>query len=881
MIPNGTRVGTYLLWLVLAVSVPLLMFTAGTVWRFQHAEQQQQEFVLADLARDASQPVDRAFEHLENGLLSLAGSSALDRGDLDGFGREMRLLSVRLGDVPVTLTVPDGGVLLRVGGSQPASPAESGTVRQAALAVLRADAPVVTNLLAANNPADREVAVAVPVLRAGNTDRPYVLIGEFGGARLAALAEVPVPNSDGLMLTIRDRDGVTVARSLQSDRHIGEPAQPGFQKAIAGGRSGLLPDAATPEDGSAIRAFSVAPVSGYSVVAALPRSAFGASIRRDLLGIALIGVALLIVGLLAAALLGRRLVGALRAVEHGGPAIVPSGLREVDELAARLRAVSNAREASENTLRDSEGRLRDLVGTLDLAAIMTREVNGTIRFWSQGCVALYGWSREEAVGRSSHELLRTQFPVPLRQIQQNLLSRGEWKGDLIQRRRNGTLIVVATHKALKRQPDGRPQMVMMESLVDVTALREAQDALWVLNHGLEERVRTEVSAREAVQRRASHADRIQALGQLAGGIAHDFNNVLQAVAGGAALIGRRPEDVAAVGRLVRIISEAAARGASITRRMLVLARRSDLKAEPVEPDALLAGMREVFIFTLGAEIVIEVEVAPGLPWLVADKAQLETALVNLGTNARDAMPDGGTLRLTAGLEIVEALTKPRPAGLAPGMYVRLSVIDDGTGMTNATLVRVGEPFFTTKDVGKGTGLGLSMVKGFAEQSGGGFVIESVVGTGTRATLWLPAAPADMRLRPGGPAGDVQSRLTGRILLVDDDQLVRDMLREQLESLGHKVLAACDGSDALVILRAREAVDLMITDLSMPGMSGLTLIKEAQGLRPSLPAILLTGYAGDAASLETGSLAKGAYFLMRKPASSELLNARVTAMLERS
>jgi CheY-like chemotaxis protein len=196
-------------------------------------------------------------------------------------------------------------------------------------------------------------------------------------------------------------------------------------------------------------------------------------------------------------------------------------------------------------------------------------------------------------------------------------------------------------------------------------------------------------------------------------------------------------------------------------------------------------------------------------------------------------------------------------------------------MTKATLARLGEPFFTTKDVGKGTGLGLSMVQCFADQSAGGFVVESTVGMGTRATLWLPIFPADSWKPPGVATG--LPCLTRRILLVDDDKLVRDTLMEQLEELGYKVVVAPGGSNALTILRAREAVDLMITDLSMPGMDGLMLIKEAHGLRPSLPAILLTGHAGEA--VEHGVAAPETYTLVRKPASSAILNARVRALLQ--
>jgi PAS domain S-box-containing protein len=882
MMLRRIRVGTFLLWLVLAVSVPLLVFTGGWVWQIQTAQRQQQDSALVRQARDGAWLVDRGFERLTNALSVLAGSSALARGDLQDFAAEMSVVRRRLGDVRLSLMSPHGNTLvqdglLQDGGSQSDAAADDTPVWQATIAAIRAGIPIVTNLLAPDDPSSRAVLVAVPVFRPGATTVAYVLAVAVAGAYLTTLADLLPYYPDGLVFRVRDRDGVTIARSRATDPRTGEPAQPGWRQAVAGRQSGLLPDALTPDGVMAVRAFSVAPVSGYSVAVSLPRSAFGALVRRDLIRTLLIGLAFLVFGLIAAAYLARRLVAALGAVGRADKA--PSGLREVDDLAAQLRAISAERATTEATLRDSETRLRDLVGTLDLAAIMAHEPKGTIRFWSLGCERLYGWTRDEAVGRLSHQLLRTQFPIPLNQIEHVLLTDGEWTGDLVHRRRDGSQIIASAHKALRRDADGQPHMVM-ESLVDVTGLRETEMALQTLNRDLEHRVHDEVAAREAAQQRVAHADRIQALGQLAGGIAHDFNNVLQTVAGGAALIARRPADPQAVARLAQLIRDAAARGASVTRRMLVLARRGDLKAEPIEVMPLLDGIREVFVHTLGPAIDVVVEGAFDLPRLLVDKAQLETALVNLGTNARDAMPDGGTLRLVAAVDSVDPAVADHPAGLAFGAYIRISVIDTGIGMSGATLARIGEPFFTTKDVGKGTGLGLSMVKGFVEQSGGGFLVESTVGAGTTATLWLPSVMGEIRQRATQPEDEGRSRLTGRILLVDDDDLGRDTLMEQLQELGHKVLAASGGTDALAILSARAAVDLMITDLSMPGMDGLMLIKQAQDLRPSLPAILLTGFAGDAVALERSGVASSAYTLMRKPAPTAVLRDRVTELLER-
>nr|WP_294517285.1 ATP-binding protein [uncultured Rhodopila sp.] len=241
--------------------------------------------------------------------------------------------------------------------------------------------------------------------------------------------------------------------------------------------------------------------------------------------------------------------------------------------------------------------------------------------------------------------------------------------------------------------------------------------------------------------RTAHAERLEALGQLAGGIAHDFNNVLQVVSGVTTLIKRRPDDQENVARLAQVAMDATERGAAITHRLLAFGRRGDLHAEAVGMKALLDGIREILIHTLGESIDVRIAPGVGLPPAFADRAQLETVVVNLATNARDAMPQGGRLTLSAATEDVSPTESIHPAGLAPGRYVRLSLADTGIGMDADTLARAQEPFFTTKQAGLGTGLGLPMALGFAEQSGGGLAIESSPDHGTIVTLWLPAAEA--------------------------------------------------------------------------------------------------------------------------------------------
>jgi CheY-like chemotaxis protein len=283
----------------------------------------------------------------------------------------------------------------------------------------------------------------------------------------------------------------------------------------------------------------------------------------------------------------------------------------------------------------------------------------------------------------------------------------------------------------------------------------------------------------------------------------------------------------------------------------------------------------VLTHTLGTAVRVSESVQPGIPALMADRGMLETALVNIGTNARDAMPNGGALTLSAAAEHV-AVGSVHPAGLAPGDYVRLSVADSGIGMTAETLSRVSEPFFTTKPQGQGTGLGLAMVKGFAEQSGGALSITSTPGHGTTVAFWLPQALDEgVLLRDGTGGAQAVDAVSAHILLVDDDDLVRETLAASLEDMGFATLLAASGAEALALLEAGETVDAMVSDLSMPGLDGIVTIQRARALRPALPCFLLTGYVGDRATLS----AEGAFTLVHKPITARALVAQIEAALE--
>jgi signal transduction histidine kinase/CheY-like chemotaxis protein len=381
-------------------------------------------------------------------------------------------------------------------------------------------------------------------------------------------------------------------------------------------------------------------------------------------------------------------------------------------------------------------------------------------------------------------------------------------------------------------------------------------------------LREEIATRERAQAALLQAQKIEALGQLVGGVAHDFNNLLMAVMGNLDLLAKRLGADPRQNRLLNGAMEGARRGATLTQRLLAFARKQELQSQPTDVEGLLEGMKGLIDRSVGPMVQVDIEAEPDLPAVIVDPNQLEMALLNLAVNARDAMPLGGGLTISIGREEIGAESKLGPK---LGSYVLITVHDSGEGMDAETLAKAVEPFFSTKGVGKGTGLGLSMVFGLAEQSGGALRLESTPGKGTKVCLWLPVAAEAARtvefssdpLEPMSPA---------RILLVDDDPLIAGSTVALLEDLGHIVVEANSGVDALRRLSIGLQPDLMITDYAMPGMTGLELAREVQRIRPDLPVLLATGFADleDAAHIDLPRLAK--------PYTQDQLAAQIAQLL---
>ncbi len=417
-------------------------------------------------------------------------------------------------------------------------------------------------------------------------------------------------------------------------------------------------------------------------------------------------------------------------------------------------------------------------------------------------------------------------------------------------------------RARRRQYEARSRLL---------SLQRSEDQLRTANQTLEERVEERTRENEIAVAQLHEAQKLETLGQLTGGIAHDFNNLLTPVIGNLDLLRRRlPEDDAKTQRLLDNGLKAASRAATLVQRLLAFARRQDLQARPVSIGALLDGMVDLLTRSLGPAVEISIHSAPGLPAARVDPNQLELALLNLAINARDAMPSGGPLTIEADL------ASPAPSdGLTPGQYIRISVTDTGTGMDRGTLARSIEPFFSTKGVGKGTGLGLSMVHGLAAQLGGRLTLSSELGQGTVAAIWLPATEEAVIevLADGGVVEPAAGRAT--LLLVDDEELVRNGTADLLRDIGYEVLTADSGSDTMSLIRCGATFDMIITDYLMPGMNGAELIHQVHALYPSMPALLVTGYS-TIASGQGANLPR-----LSKPFRQADLAARVAELLRPS
>jgi PAS domain S-box-containing protein len=483
-----------------------------------------------------------------------------------------------------------------------------------------------------------------------------------------------------------------------------------------------------------------------------------------------------------------------------------------------------SQKTADDALRESEEQIRRLVNGIHDYAIFMLDPSGRIVSWNAGAARIKQYTREEILGKHV-----SQFYTPEERASnlpghalKTAAREGRYEGEGWRVRQDGTrfwanVVIDAIY-------DASGKLIGFGKITrDVTEKREAMLAL------------------EQARDQLAQAQKMETIGQVTGGVAHDFNNLLAAIISSLHLLEKRVPSEPQSKRLLENALKAAERGASLTQRLLTFARRQDLKPEVVEVPKLISGMTDLLRRSIGPSVAIDIVASGTRTTATVDPTQLELAIFNLALNARDAMPNGGSLMIDIAEETVG--TAPPDTELRPGRYVLISVRDTGIGMDEETRKRAIEPFFTTKGIGKGTGLGLSMVHGLAVQSGGAMRMESAAGRGTTVQIWLPASDQVASVAAPLLAHQKDAARNCRVLVVDDDPLVAMGTVAMLEDLGHSAIEVSSGRQALSVLETEaNNIDVVITDQAMPGMTGIELIGKIRAQRPMLPIILATGWA---------------------------------------
>ena len=582
--------------------------------------------------------------------------------------------------------------------------------------------------------------------------------------------------------------------------------------------------------------------------------------------------------------------------EHGQVAGILVTAIETNERRRIALELKQRSDASLKAQQDSEQRLQLALAATESVGTWDWDI-GSDRFLADAHFAqLHGVDPSRAGQLPISEYLHGVHPqdraMVTRSIKHCITHADEYAEEYRLLQANGEVRWVFARGRCYKDHHGRP-IRFLGAALDLTERKQTEQALRNLNETLEERVaartqalaevnqrlQNEMFERERAEDALRHAQKMEAVGQLTGGIAHDFNNMLTGIIGSLDLIQRyigegRTEDI---GRFAEAAVASANRAAALTHRLLAFSRRQSLDRQPLDPNNLVRSLEELIRRTKGEHIELKFDLAPGVWPVNTDAGQLENALLNLVINARDAMPDGGELLIETANSYLDGNDISTLEPVKAGDYVMLGVRDNGSGMSPRVLAKAFDPFFTTKPIGQGTGLGLSMIYGFAQQSGGHATLSSEPGQGTCVRLYLPRLHSPAQAAAPTPNLGSTFAVAGEsVLLVEDDPAVRLLVQNVLTELGYSTHAAEDANTALRLLESELRIDLLVTDVGLPGMNGRQLAEIARQHRPELKVLFMTGYAQQAAERQ-GFLDEG-MDLLAKPFTLEQLAGKIRQMI---
>ncbi|MFL5021297.1 MAG: PAS domain S-box protein [Microvirga sp.] len=517
---------------------------------------------------------------------------------------------------------------------------------------------------------------------------------------------------------------------------------------------------------------------------------------------------------------------------------------------AKITRDLTERKKTQEALRESEERFRLLVQGVTDYAIYMLDPQGHVTNWNAGAQRIKGYAESEILGCHfsqfyTDEDLATELP---RRALETAAREGKFEAEGWRLRKDGTRFWASV--VIDPIRNDRGELIGFAKITrDITERRHAQEAL------------------EHAQAALFQAQKMEAVGQLTGGVAHDFNNLLTIIVNNLDLLtrnAREPRDV----KLIESAQRAAERGAKLTQQLLAFSRRQPLQPDTHNPNTLIEGFESVLRRACGEMIRLQLSLAPRIRWVSVDAPQFESALLNLIVNARDAMPNGGSLKIMTGNVTLSEMDSTS-SDLPPGQYASIAVQDTGTGMTPEIVNRVFEPFFTTKEIGKGTGLGLSQVYGFVTQSGGHIKVDSTPGQGTRVTMLLPAQETGIETSEEEDETERPARdSAGTVLIVEDEPAVLEVASDIFDSLGYDVVTATDANEAIKVLDGNLSIDVLFSDVIMPnGMNGVELSRKAREMRPDLKILLASGYPMSA--LPSEGLGAGVSFISKPYRWTEL------------